>query len=81
MEDRGPSVDVLIAEQAGDIPINQLKLSRTLGDVNDRVAVAVDAAGGAVEDEVAEATLLMIQITQVIGSPDWALIPMMSGTA
>ena len=43
--------------------------------------VVVDAARGAAEDEVAEDTLLTIQITQVIGSPNWALIAMMIGTA
>ena len=45
------------------------------------VVVAVGAAEDAAEDEVVEDTHLMIQITQVIGSPVWVLIQMMNGTA
>ena len=43
------------------------------------VVVVVDAAGDAAEDEVAEATHLMTQVTRVLGSPNWELIPMMNG--
>ena len=45
------------------------------------VAGVAGAAEDTGEEEVVEDTHLMIQITQVIGSPVWVLIQMMNGTA